>query len=117
MDYRECERLDEELIKSLKLSAPDDNTISKMSKVFQALQSKSRLKILMILSKKSMCVCEMVYALGMSQSAISHSLRVLNYLELVRMDKRGKYTIYSLADEHIVTLINMCMEHITEQET
>ncbi|MFP4654237.1 MAG: ArsR/SmtB family transcription factor [Methanohalobium sp.] len=107
--------MDETLLEEMKISIPCYNTVSRMSRVFQALQSTTRLKILFLLSRKDMCVCEMVYTLGMTQSAISHSLRVLNHLGLVSVSKKGKFAVYSIADEHVITLVDMCLEHVTEQ--
>ena len=113
---RVCELLDETSLEEMKEFIPYDNTISRMSRIFQALQSTTRLKILFLLSRKDMCVCELVYTLGMTQSAISHSLRVLNHLDLVRVSKKGKFAVYSIADEHVIAFIDMCLEHVTERE-
>ncbi|MFQ6120355.1 MAG: ArsR/SmtB family transcription factor, partial [Methanosarcinales archaeon] len=61
-----------------------------------------------------MFVCELTYALDISQSAISHQLQILKNLDLVRANKYGRYTIYSIADDHVKHLINQCTEHVTE---
>ncbi|HJH32829.1 MAG TPA: transcriptional regulator [Methanosarcinaceae archaeon] len=85
-----------------------------MSAIFQALQSGTRLKILFLLSQKEMCVCELECALGVSQSAISHSLRTLRQPGLVRVRKQGRFMVYYLADDHVKTLVDLCNKHVTE---
>ncbi|MCL7410258.1 MAG: metalloregulator ArsR/SmtB family transcription factor [Methanosarcinaceae archaeon] len=112
-----CIRVDEPLIKQMVQNLPDEQTINKISAIFQALQSDTRLKILFLLSQKEMCVCELECALDVTQSAISHSLRALRQLDLVRVEKQGRFAIYYLADDHIRTLIDLCNRHVTECST
>ena len=109
-----CIRVDEKLIEQMVRNLPDEQTIDRMSAIFQALQSDTRLKILFLLSKKEMCVCELDCALDVTQSAISHSLRTLRQLDLVRVKKQGRFAIYYLADDHIKILIDLCNKHVTE---
>lgn len=110
-----CERVNPEQIEIRLQKIPDANRITQMAAVFQALQSDTRLKILFLLKQKEMCVCELEQALYVTQSAISHSLRTLRQLDLVRVRREGKFTIYYIADEHISTLIQMCLEHVEEK--
>lgn len=110
-----CERVDSKQIGNLLQNVPDSDTITRMAAVFQALQSDTRLKILFLLRHKEMCVCELEQALNVTQSAVSHSLRTLRQLDLVRIRREGKFTIYYIADEHIRTLIEMCLEHVEEK--
>lgn len=110
-----CERVDKNEIDYLLKQVPDTESIVKISAVFQALQSDTRLRILFLLRQKEMCVCELEQALEVTQSAISHSLRTLRQLDLVRVRKEGKFTVYYIADEHVSTLIEMCLEHVEEK--
>ncbi|RXA18227.1 transcriptional regulator [Methanosarcina sp. MSH10X1] len=110
-----CERVDSKQTADLLQNIPDSDTITKMAAVFQALQSDTRLKILFLLRQKEMCVCELEQALDVTQSAVSHSLRTLRQLDLVRVRREGKFTIYYIADEHVRTLIEMCLEHVEEK--
>jgi DNA-binding transcriptional ArsR family regulator len=110
-----CERVNKNEIDYLLKQIPDPENIVKISAVFQALQSDTRLKILFLLRQKEMCVCELEQALEVTQSAISHSLRTLRQLDLVRVRKEGKFTVYYIADEHVSTLIEMCLEHVEEK--
>ncbi|AKB38628.1 Transcriptional regulator, ArsR family [Methanosarcina siciliae C2J] len=110
-----CDRVDPEKIGDLMMGVPDSEYITRMSAVFQALQSNTRLKILFLLRQKEMCVCELEQALDVTQSAVSHGLRTLRQLDLVRVRREGKFTIYYIADEHVRTLIEMCLEHVEEK--
>lgn len=110
-----CERVDSKQLKDLLQKVPNPENITQMAAVFQALQSDTRLKILFLLRQKDMCVCELEQVLSVTQSAVSHGLRTLRQLDLVRVRREGKFTIYYIADEHVRTLIEMCLEHVEEK--
>lgn len=110
-----CERVDPRQIGTLLEAVPGAESITRMAAVFQALQSDTRLKILFLLRQKEMCVCELEQALEVTQSAVSHGLRTLRQLDLVRVRREGKFTIYYIADEHVRMLIEMCLEHVEEK--
>ncbi|MDI9395414.1 MAG: metalloregulator ArsR/SmtB family transcription factor [Euryarchaeota archaeon] len=112
---KKCRRVNPENIKSLMEKVPDSEIITRMSAIFQALQSDTRLKILFLLKQKEMCVCELEQALEVTQSAVSHGLRTLRQLDLVRVRREGKFTVYYIADYHVRTLIEMCLEHVEEK--
>jgi len=111
---KHCPRIDEPLLKKIIQDIPDEMVITRISAIFQAIHSETRLKILFLLSKKELCVCELDYMLDVTQSAISHSLRVLRQLDLVRVRKDGKFVIYYIADDHVWTLIELCRKHVME---
>jgi len=96
-------------------AVPQAESIARMAEVFKALQSDTRLKILFLLNQKSLCVCELEQVLDVTQSAVSHSLRTLRQLDLVRVRREGKFTVYYIADEHVRLLIEMCLEHVEEK--
>lgn len=98
-----------ELIKKEKLS---QEMIVELSKIFKALGDPTRLKIIHSLSKEELCVCDIAELLEMNQSAISHQLRVLRNLRLVKYRKEGKSAIYSLDDNHVLQLFKQGLEHI-----
>ena len=98
-----------ELIKKENLS---QERIVELSKIFKALGDTTRLKIIYSLSKEELCVCDIADLLEMNQSAISHQLRVLRNLRLVKYRKEGKSAIYSLDDHHVLELFNQGLEHI-----
>ena len=83
-----------------------------LSKMFKGLGDPTRLKIIYALSKSSLCVCDISTIVGMSQSAISHQLKVLRDLKLVRFERKGKLVIYSLDDDHVVELFEQGLDHV-----
>ena len=106
--------INEKKVKAVKKQLLDQEIYSNLSETFNALGSNTRVKILHILSKEELCVCDISAILDMSISAISHQLRVLRNLKLVKYRKEGKVVYYSLDDEHIVKLLKMALEHVTE---
>ena len=112
-----CEELkfDNEKIKCLKEAMIGEAESIMLSDVFKALGDPTRIRMIYILSRMEMCVCDIAETLGMTQSAISHQLRLLRNLKLVKFRKEGKSVIYSLDDEHILNLFNQGMEHIRHE--
>ncbi len=86
-----------------------------LAETFRALGDPNRLRLVHALSREEACVCDLAVALGMSQSAVSHSLRVLRQLRLVTSRKDGKTMYYRLDDEHIGRLLADGFEHVEEQ--
>jgi len=109
------ERVNAKQIGNLLQKVPNAESVLRMAAVFQALQSDTRLKILFLLRQKDMRVCELEQVLDVTQSAVSHSLRTLRQLDLVRVRREGKFMVYYIADEHVSTLIEMCLEHVEEK--
>lgn len=90
-----------------------DNTIQKLAETFKIVGDATRIKILCVLSRQEMCVCDIAETLQMGQSAISHQLRVLRAARLVKFRKDGKEAWYSLDDDHVVDLMRQGLEHIS----
>ncbi|HZW82800.1 MAG TPA: metalloregulator ArsR/SmtB family transcription factor [Candidatus Deferrimicrobium sp.] len=89
-----------------------DQEILKLSQTFKVLGDPTRVKILYALSQLELCVCDLATVLGMSQSAISHQLRVLRTTNLVKFRKEGLMVYYSLDDGHILGLFEQGLEHV-----
>lgn len=106
---------DSEAIDSIKESLLDEEKTNLLSEIFKALGDPTRLKIIYVLSKSPMCVCDIAQILDMSQSAISHHLRLLRNLKLVKFKKEGKMAIYSLDDDHVLQLFNQGLDHVKHQ--
>ena len=85
-----------------------------LSEFFKVFGDSTRIKILYVLSQSEMCVCDIATLLQMGQSAISHQLRVLKQMRLVKFRRDGKTVFYSLSDGHIQTILAQGMEHINE---
>ncbi|SET36787.1 ArsR/SmtB family transcription factor [[Clostridium] polysaccharolyticum] len=93
---------------------PAEEYLYDLAELFKVFGDTTRIKILYVLFESEMCVCDIAEILNMTQSAISHQLRVLKQNRLVRFRREGKNIIYSLADEHVRSIINQGMEHINE---
>lgn len=104
----------QEAIRSAKRGLASDESICDMAEIFKILGDQTRLKIVFALSKRELCVLDIAAVLGMSESAISHQLRLLKTLRLVKQRKEGKMVFYSLDDEHIEDLIRMASRHSEE---
>jgi ArsR family transcriptional regulator len=93
---------------------PVEEEIYDVAELFKVLGDQTRVKILFTLIKDEMCVCDIAELLEMSQSAISHQLRVLKQARLVKYRREGKTVYYSVSDEHVAVILNMGIEHISE---
>ena len=89
-----------------------ENDISLLAEMFNLLRDPTRMKILLALSQKDLCVCELSVAAGMTVSAISHQLRILRNGRIVKNRRSGKSVYYSLDDDHIRSIIKMSYDHI-----
>lgn len=104
----------ENVVESVKNKMPNDDILYDMSELFKVFGDSTRTSILSALAVSEMCVCDICTLLNMTKSAISHQLRVLRQTKLVKSRKKGKEVYYSLADNHIVSIMNMALEHIKE---
>lgn len=111
-----CEFLSvhEDVVAQVKKALPDGACLSDMAELFKLFGDPTRLKILICLAQHELCVCDLAALIGMTQSAVSHQLRLLKQGRLVRNRREGKSVFYSLADGHVHTLLAQCMEHISE---
>lgn len=103
-----------ELIHMVTEDMPEEEDLYDLAELFKVFGDTTRIKILYTLFKQEMCVCDIAEVLAMSQSAISHQLRVLKQAKLVRSKREGKQIIYSLDDDHIGKIISMGLEHVKE---
>ena len=93
----------------------DELGLLAMSELFQCFADPTRLKVIEVLLGGARCVGDLTELLGMSQPAVSHHLRLLRQLRLVKTSRLGKKVVYSLADEHIRQLFDTCREHVAER--
>ena len=103
-----------ELLSHVKLDLPDEECLYDLAELFKVFGDSTRIRILVALFESEMCVCDIAELLNMTQSAISHQLRVLKQARLVRARREGKTVFYFLADNHVRAIIGQGMEHITE---
>ena len=95
-------------------NVPDLGILQGLSEIFKALSDPSRLKIVMALAAVELCVCDLAAVTGSSESAVSHQLRILRNLKIVRYRREGKIVFYRLDDDHVNTLIQQSLEHVQE---
>ncbi|NJK65414.1 MAG: helix-turn-helix transcriptional regulator [Microcoleus sp. CSU_2_2] len=88
----------------------------RMAEFFSLLGDANRLRLLSVLAKRELCVCDLAAALSMSESAVSHQLRALRAMRLVSYRKQGRQVFYSLLDRHVLELYNAVAEHLDEEE-
>ncbi|RHR10984.1 ArsR family transcriptional regulator [Pseudoflavonifractor sp. AF19-9AC] len=94
---------------------PADETLYDLAELFKIFGDSTRVKILYALLEGELCVCDIAKLMEVTQSAVSHQLRVLKGSKLVKFRREGKTVYYSLADEHVIRILSQGMEHITEQ--
>ena len=104
----------EDLLKFLNETLPEETELYDLAELFKVFGDSTRIRILFVLFEAEVCVCDLAKALNMTQSAISHQLRILKQNKLVKSRREGKSIFYSLADDHVRTIINQGREHIEE---
>lgn len=110
----ECNAIHQEVVNRVKKLMPDEETLYDLAELFKVFGDTTRARILCALFESEMCVCDISILLGMTQSSISHQLRVLKSAKLVKNRKEGKVVYYSLDDEHIKHIFAQGLEHISE---
>lgn len=103
-----------EITSKLSKEMPSDDVINDVSELFKVFGDITRIKIMYALYKSEMCVCDLAETLEMTQSAISHQLSILKRTKLVKARREGKSIFYSLADDHVTTIIAQGIEHVEE---
>ena len=110
----ECNEVHEELLKIVNETMPEETELSDLAELFKVFGDSTRIRILFVLFEAEVCVCDLAKVLNMTQSAISHQLRILKQNKLVNSRREGKSVFYSLADGHVRTIIAQGREHIEE---
>ncbi|MBQ4075153.1 MAG: helix-turn-helix transcriptional regulator [Clostridia bacterium] len=110
----DCPHTHPSLIADAHQDMPAEEMLYDLAELYKVFGDSTRIKILYALFEAEMCVCDIAALLNMTQSAISHQLRVLKQSKLVKFRREGKAIFYSLADDHVRTIIDMGMEHLCE---
>ena len=110
----DCCEVHENLLQIVNETIPEENELYDLAELFKVFGDSTRIRILFVLFEAEVCVCDLAKALNMTQSAISHQLRILKQNKLVKSRRDGKSIFYSLADEHVRTIIDQGREHIEE---
>lgn len=104
----------DDVVEKVKSELPPDEILYDLAELFKVFGDTTRIRILYALFESELCVNDMAQLLGLSQTAVSHQLRVLKNNKLVRFRKEGKIVFYSLDDDHVRSIIEMGMEHVEE---
>lgn len=104
----------EDVVEKVKSELPPDEILYDLAELFKVFGDTTRIRILYALFESELCVNDMAQLLGLSQTAVSHQLRVLKNNKLVRFRKEGKIVFYSLDDDHVRSIIEKGMEHVEE---
>ncbi|WP_343288242.1 metalloregulator ArsR/SmtB family transcription factor [Turicibacter bilis] len=115
MEVCSLEAIHDDVVKKVKIKMPNDDDLLKLSDLYKAMGDLTRIRILSALVHSEMCVCDLAALLEMTQSAISHQLRVLRQAHLVNYRKEGKVVYYSLDDDHIKMLYEQGLVHVLHQ--
>ena len=110
----DCCEVHENLLQIVNKTLPEENELYDLAELIKVFGDSTRIRILFVLFEAEVCVCDLAKALNMTQSAISHQLRILKQNKLVKSRRDGKSIFYSLADEHVRTIIDQGREHIEE---
>lgn len=106
--------LDEQTLQKLQDDLPGDEILYDLAELFRVFGDTTRIKILYALFESELCVNDIAQVVGLSQSAVSHQLRLLKTSKLVKFRREGKAIYYSLDDDHVRTMIALGMEHVEE---
>ena len=113
-EYCSCNVIHKEVVENVKNKLPKEETLYDLAELFKVFGDSTRIKIICSLFESEMCVCDLSVLLNISQSAISHQLRVLKSARLVKFRRAGKVIYYSLDDEHIKQIFDAGLHHINE---
>lgn len=116
MELDSCDTIEvhEELLRIVNEKMPAEEELYDLAELFKIFGDSTRIRILFVLFEAEVCVCDLAEALHMTQSAVSHQLKILKQNKLVKSRREGKSVFYSLADGHVRTIIDQGREHIEE---
>ncbi len=110
----EATEIHDDLLRIVNEKLPDEDSLYDLAELFKIFGDSTRIRILFVLFEAEVCVCDLAAALSMTDSAVSHQLAILKRNKLVRSRRSGKSMFYSLADDHVRTIISQGMEHLEE---
>ena len=115
-DLCESRIIHEEKVHEAKTGALPSGEVDLLSRTFKAMGDPTRLKILWALQESEMCVCDLAALLDVTESAVSHQLRLLRHLDLVMNRREGTVLYYRIRDAHVQRLIDLALEHVREEK-
>lgn len=116
VDVCESTVIHEDVLERVRRQMPEEEPVYEVSELFRVFGDSTRARIICALNLEEMCVCDLSALLNMTQSAVSHQLRVLKAARIVKNRKAGRVVYYSLDDDHIGKIFAMAFAHVTEEE-
>ncbi len=116
VDRCDCTVIHEEVVNAVRKRMPEEEELYDLAELFKVFGDSTRIKILCALAESEMCVCDIANLLNMTQSAISHQLRLLKIARLVKNRKEGKVVYYSLDDDHVSEIFEQGLSHVNEEK-
>ncbi len=113
-DLCDVQLVDESAVQAALADQAGEDDITYLADTFQVLANPTRLRLVEALSQRELCVCDLAAIAGVSQSAVSHHLRQLRQLRIVRYRKDGRMAYYRLDDEHVATLLQTGIDHVRD---
>ena len=110
----EEDRVHADLVKKVCELSPDEEELMDLAELFKVFGDTTRIRILFVLTVSEVCVCDLAAVLNMTQSAVSHQLKILKQSKLIRSRREGKQIFYSLDDDHVRSIIALGREHVEE---
>ena len=110
----DCEVIHEEHVQNAKNNMLDEEKLLLIADFYKALSDSTRIKIINVLEQEELCVCDIAVILNMTKSAVSHQLKNLREMNLIKSRKQGKEVLYSLAYVHVKEVFDISLEHILE---
>jgi len=110
----DCDVIHLDLVKKIESIILKEKEIDLVAKFYKAFSDNTRVKIINLLQNSNMCVCDISYLLNMTKSAVSHQLKYLKEMNLIKCERKGKEIWYELADEHVLKVFELSLEHIWE---
>ena len=110
----EHDHVHDQVVEAVRGHIPSEDVLYDLTELFRVFGDSTRIRILYALFEAELCVCDIAALLGMTQSAISHQLRALKNARLVKGRREGKTVFYSLADDHVKTIIDQGLDHVAE---
>src|SRR5688572_29811043 len=114
-DVCDLVQIDLARVRKLRADLVSPDAVRGLADTFSALGDPTRVRILDVLSHGELCVCDLAAVLGLSQSAVSHQLRLLRGIRLVRPRREGRIVFYSLDDQHIISIFKQTLQHVEEE--
>ena len=111
----DCNAIHEDIVNQVRDKMPQEESLYDLAELFKVFGDSTRIRILWALHETEMCVCDIAVLLNMTQSAISHQLRILKQANLVKNRKEGKVVYYSLVDDHVREIFDQGLIHINEK--